>query len=254
MEQSYFKEYYQLERENWWFLIRKKILQNRIEFLLNTPRNKEILNVGAATGSTTEMLYNFGKVVSIEYDKECCDFANTYMTPHFINGDIENLSISDNSFDLVCAFDVIEHVKNDQKAIDELLRVCKPGGTVAVTVPAYQFLWGPHDIINHHFKRYTLGELKKLFEQKKGTVTYVTYFNSILFVPIAIFRILISLLSFLKLKQNTTASSDHSILGINGIFNSILGALFNVDYTLLKTGLKFPFGVSIMIFYKKDFK
>ena len=253
MDQAYFKDYYHLEREHWWFLVRRKILAERINTLLNRPRQIHSLNVGAATGTTSDMLMEFGEVMSIEYDEECCRFTQGFLQTPIIQGSILELPFEDNQYDLVTAFDVIEHVEDHRKAVEELWRVCKPGGHIAITVPAFQFLWGPHDEINHHFRRYTHSQLLQLLEPLKGKVIYSTYYNSFLFFPIAAFRLLVKFLHTLSgKKEQPPARSDHEVLGIHGWINRLLSGIFHLDYYWLKAGLRFPAGVSIMIFFKKS--
>lgn len=252
MDQQYFEEYYHLERVNWWFTVRRKILSERINHLLNQPKGMQSLNIGAATGTTSDMLTDFGEVMSVEYDAQCCNYTKTFLSTPIIQGSITELPFANDSYDLVCAFDVIEHVEEDGKAIAEMIRVCKPGGHIAITVPAYMFLWGSHDLVNHHYRRYTLQQLTRLIHQHQGDIIYKTYFNSILFIPIAAFRIVTQLIEKIKGKTSTIAQSDHTILGTNGFFNSLLAGIFKIDYYLLKWGIRFPFGVSIMIFFQKQ--
>ncbi len=251
MDQQYFKEYYHLERVNWWFTVRRKILRDRIHRQLQSPKGIQSLNIGAATGTTSDMLTEFGEVMSVEYDQECCDFTKTFLSTPLIQGSITELPFENNSYDLVCAFDVIEHVADDTKAVEEMMRVCKPGGHVAITVPAYAFLWGEHDEINQHFRRYTKTELLKLLKKHKGKIVYHTYFNSLLFIPIAVFRLLATGLSKLRGAKKKTVESDHAIFGTEGFFNNLLAGIFSIDYYLLKWGFRFPAGVSIMVFFKK---
>jgi 2-polyprenyl-3-methyl-5-hydroxy-6-metoxy-1,4-benzoquinol methylase len=137
MDQAYYKAYYHLEREHWWFLVRKKILAERIRHLLKQPVNIRSLNVGAATGATSDMLTAFGSVMSIEYDAACTQFTKTYLSTPIEQGSILELPFEANQYDLVAALDVIEHVEDHQLAVQELWRVCKPGGHIVITVPAY---------------------------------------------------------------------------------------------------------------------
>lgn len=252
MDKLYFKEYYHLERKNWWFTVRRKILSERINHLLQGPKNIYSLNVGAATGTTSDMLTGFGRVMSVEYDEDCCRFTQTFLTTPVIQGTITDLPFEEGSFDLVCAFDVIEHVADDTKAVDELYRVCKPGGYIALTVPAYAFLWGPHDVINQHYRRYTMKPLLGLLAGYGGTVEYKTYYNTVLFLPIAAFRLIAALINSVKRKKEPGAVSDHEVFGTEGILNNLLAGLFTIDYYLLKWGIRFPAGVSIMVFFKKQ--
>ena len=190
--------------------------------------------------------------MSVEYDKNCFQFTQSFLNTPIIQGSITELPFENNQYDLVCAFDVIEHVSDDVKAIDEMLRVCKTGGHIAITVPAYMFLWGPHDVVNHHYRRYTLKQLTVLLNQHNGTLIYKTYFNSILLIPIAAFRIAIQIIEKINGKKETVSRSDHSILGTNGLFNGMLAMIFNIDYYFLKWGFRYPSGVSIMVFFQKQ--
>ena len=216
MQQDYYKEYYDLERQNWWFLAREKIISNFIQKLIidKTLKNQDlkILNVGCGPGRSSEYLSSFGNVVSIEYDKECCDFAAEKTGLEIINGSITALPLEDDSFDLVCAFDVIEHVENDQLAVSEMKRVTKKNGLVYITVPAFMSLWSHHDVINHHYRRYKLNEIKKIYKQQnQGEILFNYYFNFFLFVfqvskllselPSLIIKSEISILTLLSLKN-----------------------------------------------------
>ena len=65
------------------------------------------------------------------------------------------LALADDAFDLAVALDVLEHVRDDDGALRELARVIAPGGRLLVTVPQYGWLWGEHDVLAHHHRRYT---------------------------------------------------------------------------------------------------
>jgi len=163
MEKSYYIEYYHLERNNWWFKARMDILRSQVVKIANGRKDLNILNVGAATGASSLMLQEFGTVTSIEYDEDCFAFTKERVNIPLEIGSILDIKYPNNHYDLVCAFDVIEHVEDDQKAASELIRVCKNNGYVLVTVPAFNFLWSEHDEINHHFTRYTRKKFTQLF-------------------------------------------------------------------------------------------
>ena len=75
-------------------------------------------------------------------------------------GRLEELPWDGATFDLITCLDVIEHTPDDRLTLRELRRVCKPGGWLLVTVPAYQALWSLHDEANHHYRRYARGTLR----------------------------------------------------------------------------------------------
>lgn len=246
MDRDYFHKYYHLERTHWWFLVRAGIITDTIRsrIIINEPLN--ILNIGSATGRTSEILQEFGNVVSVEYDQESAEFSKTILTTPVINGSINDLPFPNEKFDLVCAFDVIEHVKNDENAIVEMYRVCKPAGSLFLTVPAFQSLWSTHDEINHHYRRYMKNQLLKLFTKSMGGVTKVTYFNSILFIPIFILR---KVQVFFLSKGTVDGKSDFESIQ-SPIINKIFYFMFSLERSMIKK-MSIPFGVSILLLWKK---
>lgn len=244
MDKNYYVEYYNLERENWWFKARLHIIRTQIEQIANGKKDLRILNIGAATGATSQMLEEFGTVKSIEYDADCYAFVKERLNIDIVQGSILDLRFGDNEYDIVCAFDVIEHVEDDSKAVSEMFRVCKPGGTVFITVPAFMFLWSQHDVVNHHHRRYTLPMLKRLLAGKQ--IQFTGYFNSILFIPIAIVRLLSKLIPF----KRKGSGSDFGLMD-SKMLNTIFYNLFLIENVWLSKRVKIPFGVSLMTICKK---
>jgi SAM-dependent methyltransferase len=250
MNKSYYQEYFELERNHWWFKVRGKIILLLIDndFGKKSKENIKILNVGAATGKTSENLSKYGDVTSLEFDNDCCVFAKNELGLEIINGSILELPFANNSFDMVCAFDVIEHVENDFLAIAEMKRVCKDGGLITVTVPAFMSLWSHHDVVNEHYRRYTQKNLRNLFIQNDLSQHTSTYFNTILFIPIYTFRLITKLIP--KSWIRSGAGSDATIANQNGFVNILMEKIFSIELYFLKF-LKFPFGVSIYLSSKK---
>lgn len=248
MTPEYYKEYYQLERTNWWFTARLEILKSQVKTLFPNRNDLKILNIGVATGATSVMLEEFGKVKSVEYDEVCYQFVKEKLNIDIDQGTILALTFADNSYDLVCAFDVVEHVEDDKLAVSEMIRVCKSNGFVFVTVPAFMDLWSKHDEINYHFKRYTNQTLIPLFPASKGNIHYRSYFNTLLFIPIYLVRFISN--KFPNLFKRDGSGSDHSMFEL-GVLNKVLYWIFYVENIFLKHKMKLPFGVSLMLSFKK---
>ena len=244
MERGYYKEYYRLEREHWWFLARNNIIINHIKQFLVEKQKPKILNIGVATGRTSELLAELGEVTSVEYDKDCCDFVRRKINIDVMNASILDLPFEDNVYDLVCAFDVIEHVNDDALAVSEMKRVCKEGGIMSVTVPAFDFLWSHHDEVNHHYRRYTRQQLLTLINAK-DKVIYSSYFNFWLFFPIALFRIL-RLKAGDKKQDRTPSSSDFAVGGESELLNNLLFNVFNSENFFTSRLMRLPVGISIL--------
>ena len=244
LDSQYAQEYYSQEREHWWYVVREKLLVQALRARLGPGARLKVLNVGAATGRSSEALGAFGEVTSVEYDPVLCEFLQSRLQIPAIQASVTELPFDDESFDLVCAFDVIEHVEDDGLAAAELARVCRQGGTVAISVPAFQSLWSQHDEINHHFRRYLSPQVGLLFAGKLR-LEYATYFNSLLFVPIWIYRMLSR-----WLPKPPGSGSDFQAVNPKSLVNRLFYALFSLELLCLRFW-RFPVGVSLLHLYSK---
>jgi SAM-dependent methyltransferase len=252
MEPAYYNEYYRNEREHWWFRVRESILRDQMERLIaegRIPARPRILNIGAATGRSSEWLGELGDVVSLEYDADCCRLTRERTGLDVVEGTILDLPWESGSFDVVCAFDVIEHVEDDAGGVAEMKRVCRKDGILFVTVPASPLLWSEHDEINHHFRRYRMQELKALF--KGCDVLLGTGFNSVLFAPIAVHRVVRRLADRLSQSRNRPLQSDFSRSQFPMV-DGLLETLFRSESLWLSRGIGLPWGVSAMIIARRS--
>ena len=246
MNKQYYTEYYHLERSHWWFKARLEILEALLKENINKPKYR-ILNAGVATGATTTMLEKYGDVTSLEYDKDCCEFLEKSVGIDVINGSLTELPFEDETFDMVCAFDVIEHIENDGLAVEEIHRVLKDGGYVFLTVPTFSFLWSQHDEINHHFRRYTLKTFQEVVESRGIKVTFKSYFNFFLFLPIFAIRIMTKVVTRSSSAPGESSGSDFEYFQSNKILDRFLYQLFRTEKKFLKRGIMFPVGVSALL-------
>ena len=247
MDRAYYKQYFFYERNHWWFRVREKIIRDRILSLFPGKKDLKILNIGAATGKSTEFLGRFGTVTSVEYDEECCFFLREELNIQVIQASVTELPFDSEAFDFVCAFDVIEHVEEDEKAMDEIFRVCKLKGIIFLTVPAFLALWSQHDEVNHHIRRYQLFGLNQQAKMRMGEVMYSSYFNTFLFLPIFIARKWANF--FRKPLIKNKRESDFVLLNYHWV-NSLLYFIFSFELFLLRF-IRFPFGVSAIGVYRK---
>lgn len=253
MQQDYYKEYYNYERQHWWFVAREKLIIQAIKSHVLTPKNKvslRILNIGCSTGRSSEYLAQFGEVTSLEYDQECCEFTTQKTGLQIINGSITELPFEDKSFDLVCAFDVVEHVEDHEKAVQEMKRVADRNGILFITVPAFMSLWSHHDEVNYHFRRYKIKQVHNLFSSKNdGKKIYSTYFNFLLFIPILLFRKASNIFKFGDKRKG--AGSDFESYN-NSFLNKILFIIMHFERFFIKNKITLPFGVSLLYLWKKN--
>lgn len=251
MNKAYYTEYFHLERRHWWFRARLEILAAMVgKHRPGGTQPLRILNAGIATGATTTMLENFGEVISLEYDEECCAFVRAELGIEVVNASLTELPFEDGTFDVICAFDVIEHIEDDLLALREIYRCLRPGGKVFLTVPAFEALWSEHDVVNHHFRRYTRRPFVNLQQRAGLSIEFSSYFNSILFAPIAAVRGLGRLLNgraeATTEAERGAAKSDFERFNTEGVSNRVLYQVFRREKGLLTKSISLPFGVSII--------
>ncbi|HUR11036.1 MAG TPA: methyltransferase domain-containing protein [Flavitalea sp.] len=255
MDKNYFSKYYELERNHWWFTVREKIITDAIRKRIRLPKIPSILNAGVATGRSTELLQQFGTVTSVEQDADTCAFLEEQLQIPVTCASVTDLPFFDDSFDMVCAFDVIEHVQEDASAIRQLRRVLRKDGRLILTVPAYNFLWSTHDNVNHHFRRYTADRIEKLLKKEGLSVEYLTYFNTFLFIPIASYRLATrrgkKINSPESASQKTIQSDFERPVSKNRFLNRLFEIIFSAERKLLKS-VKMPFGVSMLVIAHKE--
>ena len=210
----------------------------------------KILNIGAATGHSSTLLQQFGTVTSIEFDEDCYEFTRNVVKISIQQGSILELDFPNDTFDLVCAFDVIEHVEDDRVAVAEMRRVAKTGGVLFVAVPALMFLWSEHDVVNHHFRRYTSKILRGLFSAHDAPIFH-SYFNFWLFFPIAVTRLISRLFTKKHLAKPENRQSDFDNFQSSSVVNSVLKSIFLSENILLKRFITLPVGVSILSSWRK---
>lgn len=241
MEEWFYAEHSEVEQRHWWFAGRRRILLAELE--RNPPDGRDgpaqILDLGCGTGGMLEPLRRFGEVRGLDADERAVAFCRARGEERVELLESDRLPLADDSIDLVTAFDVLEHIEDDRGALAEIRRVVRPGGSLLVTVPAYGWLWGTHDEINHHHRRYGRRELGDRIREGGFELRRLTNFNMLLLPAIAVIRLV------RRLFPPRQARSDFQITGGTGVVNRILTAVFSSEASLLaRTDL--PAGASLM--------
>lgn len=146
-------------------------------------------------------------------------------------------------FDVVGAFDVLEHIKDDETVMAQMFQAAKPGGGILVTVPQHMFLWSQADVEAVHQRRYSAKEMRQKLEHAGFKVVRMTSFVSLLFPLMAAER-----LSNRKPKPDF---SVHNELAIGGIANWGMERVLGVERAFIKPGVSFPFGGSLLAVARK---
>jgi SAM-dependent methyltransferase len=230
--------HYQLDLElaasHWWWVARRKVLRRLLNRFLGKSSKRKILEVGCSTGSNLRMLQDFGTVHAMEMHGPAVEYCRM----RFPGIRIYDGGIPDplrDRYDVICLFDVLEHIEDEDGALEWIDDHLAPGGVLLVTVPAYDFLWSRHDELAQHFRRYTKPALEALL-RRRFEVSYASYFNTHLFPAIAAVRLIQRLL-------HLDGRNDKAVGG-RGFSNKVLETVFASERVWLPA-LKLPFGVSI---------
>ncbi len=237
MDSSVFLVEAKIEETHWWFVQRRRLFADLIR-KSKIPLDAEVVDVGTGTGANLRLLkqMGFARVTGIDPSEDAARWCAEKGLGTVRTGDLCALPLADSSVDLVLATDVIEHVSEDARAVAEIHRVLRPGGTALITVPAFPSLWGLQDVKSHHYRRYRMAPLVRLLKGAGLTIEQRFHFNYLLFAPIYAARQIINLLD-VKLGSENEVN--------NPVLNRLLGAVFRLDVTTAPL-LKPPFGVSIL--------
>ncbi len=195
------------------------------------------MEAGCGTGGNLQMLAKFGKLEAFELDDEARAIAKRKLPMDIKRGMLpDDIPYRAESFDVVVAFDVIEHVEHDVKSLASLAKQLAPGGRFIMTVPAMPWLWSKHDETHHHFRRYTKTSLNETLLEAGMRPIRISYFNTLLFPAIAGLRMLRKALGVKETADDAMPSNF-----INGVLKSVFG--FESNWV---GRLNIPFGVSLL--------
>ena len=244
MQQHTYAIMNRVEDSHWWYVGRRLILESFLVQIVQSPKSEvqspKILDVGCGTGGNLEMLEKFGVAEGVDVSDEALEFCQSKgLTVH--KGLAERLPFADESFDVVTALDVVEHLDDDVSGLKEMHRVLKTGGKTLIFVPAFMWLWGVQDDVSNHRIRYTKQQIVERLEKTGFEIERATYANWTFFAPILAGRTLMKLTGIKPESENNV-----NVSALNGVF----GKLFGAERFWLKN-FNFPFGVSIVVVAEK---
>jgi SAM-dependent methyltransferase len=186
MERVVYEQMAELDDRHWWYRARREVLAALIRRETQLPKDAKILELGCGTGHNLAMLSGFGHVDGLELDEEARALSEKRLGRKVMSAPLPELAgVPDRQYDLIGAFDVIEHIADDRAALASIAAKLKPTGKFVMTVPAHQWMWSAHDVVNHHKRRYSKRGLKSLVESSPLKLERIGYFNSLLF-PVAV--------------------------------------------------------------------
>ncbi|MDR2045982.1 MAG: class I SAM-dependent methyltransferase [Rickettsiales bacterium] len=154
--------------------------------------------------------------------------------------------LPENELDCVIMMDVLEHIEDDLSFFNIVVNKLKTGGTVLITVPAYQFLFSAHDIRSLHYRRYNRKQLLKLLQRDDLKIEKVHYFYTSLFL-IRLLNVIVKKSDF-KGNEDKWSYSEKHIITVTA--ETILNIDFFINKILDKIGIHLP-GLSLLAVCKK---
>ena len=239
MEPETYREQFELEDEHWWFKGRRAVIWSLLR-PLDATGPLRVLDAGCGTGRNLIEFRSLGPVSGVDTSPEALNFCRERGIDDVRSGSLDALPFGDAAFDLILATDVIEHLRDDHLALRELRRVSAPSGHLLLTVPAYQWLWSEHDDAHHHFRRYTLRQLRQRLRGAGWSPVSWSYFNTTLLPAVAAVR-LVS-----RLRPNQGGARPRSnVQPTPAPINRLLEAPMRLEARLIAQGAHLPAGVSI---------
>jgi SAM-dependent methyltransferase len=213
----------------WWYRARAELLETVLGRYLGVPGRT--LDVGSADGPSVGWMKRGGRRVTLDLHPE------GQQPGEGVCGSATALPFADGAFDVVAAFDVVEHCEDDALALAELTRVLAPGGRLLLSVPAYQWAWSDHDVRAGHYRRYRRSQLVALVGSAGLDVQRSTYaFTSV-------FPFFLAERAVRRLRRGPR---DSSLPAVPGAVDRLLVRLSRVDRRLLRRR-DLPFGSSIFL-------
>jgi SAM-dependent methyltransferase len=222
----------------WWYRTRADLLSAALADHVGEPAR--VLDVGSADGPSVGWLGAGRHRVALDIDPRG-------LAPGDVCGSAMQLPFADASFDVVAAFDVVEHCDPEDVVLAELARVLAPHGRLLVSVPAYQWAWSQFDVQNRHYRRYTRRRLVEAVERQGLEVLRATYLFAATFPIFAVHR----LRSHVTYGEQAHPVDDVPRLPETGPrVASFLTAISGVDRWLLPR-CDLPFGSSVVVAARK---
>ncbi len=252
---SHFKKLYDLEENSFWFRSRNRIISILVNRFVNKKIDGKFLEIGCGTGFVLKGLLELGlqniKIVGSDIYLEGLKYTQARLN----NIDLIQLDALkipfENEFDYIGAFDVLEHVGDDELVLANIHRCLKRNGLLFISVPQYKFLWSEIDEISQHKRRYSKQEIQDKLMNHDFWVCYHSSFISVLFPLMVVWR---------KIKKskkvNRSAINYNEIrydeLRVNKILDKLLEYILRIDEVLIRLNFRLPVGGSLIVVARKN--
>ncbi len=254
---AFFGPLYAVENKHFWFRSRNLIISRLVQQLAREfQAGAQVLEIGCGTGNTLAVLnreWTKGPVTGVDLFYDGLKFARQRVDCRFVQGDINELPFPAGTFDLICLFDVLEHLPADTEILRSLHDLLTPNGLLMLTVPAHMSLWSYFDEASKHCRRYEVGELETKLTQTGFHIDYLTHYMASIYPLVKVGRWLASA----GRRQKTTRTDEQARdlafreLKIVPVVNELLTALLSQETRFMMRRRKLPIGTSLLAIARK---
>jgi SAM-dependent methyltransferase len=240
---EYFARLADIEESNFWFRARNELIQWALRNYF--PDAKSFFEVGCGTGFVLAGIHEKFPRIRLAGSEIFAD-GLAIAKARLPNVELYQMDARripfEREFDAVGAFDVLEHVIEDENVLVQMFNAAEPGGGLLVTVPQHPFLWSASDQYAMHQRRYNCTELSRKVESAGFQIQRITSFNSLL-LPLMIW-------SRLQRKRNHDFQPWREF-EIGPTLNKTLEGILKFERMVIKTGASFPAGGSLLLVGRK---
>ena len=235
------KRCYQLEDESFWFQHRNACI---IEVMKQFTPGGTLFDIGGGNGFVAKSLEREGIETILLEPGQGADFARERGVSQIIQSTLADAEFNPGSIPAAGFFDMIEHIEDDRKFLQEMYGLMQPEGRVYITVPAYQSLWSLDDEVSGHFRRYTARSLGQVLEESGFKVLYTTYLFRFLPLPVFLFRKIPSALGIRGSNRNEKVKDEHKVQST--FLRNTLDGVLGHELRTIRRGARVGFGGSVL--------
>lgn len=234
-----------VEAGNFWFRGRNQLIIWALQRYF--PRMRRYLEIGCGTGyvlAGVAQAYPKAELTGSEVFSVGLPFAARRVEKaELLQMDARCIPYVE-EFDVIGAFDVLEHIEEDEAVLAEMLRAIRPGGGILLTVPQHPWLWSRRDEYACHVRRYRMNELREKVQHAGFHIEFETSFVSLL---------LPAMLASRLIQKNGPPQGDHMAeLRLPKLLNCIFEVIMNLERQIIQIGVRFPLGGSLLLIARKE--
>jgi SAM-dependent methyltransferase len=249
---DFFPQLARIESKHFWFRARNRVITTLVEQITKDwVSGYRVLEVGCGTGNVLRALEQAcprGVVVGMDLFAEGLGIARKRTSCALVQGDLERPAFGV-KFDLVGAFDVVEHLSDDLSVLRSLHSLLKPQGVLLLTVPAHQSLWSYFDEAAHHCRRYEPDDLCRKLNQSGYEIEFLSQFMASTYPLLWLVRRMGSLNRGTRRSRSADDDLARSLgeMRIVPVVNGLLTFVLMQEARLIKSRTALPFGSSLIV-------